>query len=551
MKSKIFFCVFLFSAMLHSAAVGQYRSGGTDNYSGGRKPALVINIVVGGMRYDCIGRYWNNLSEGGFRRFYKEGVVFTESRYDFMQTNAPATLATLTTGANPSVHGVVGEYWQDYITGRRVRLIDDPSSQGLDSDMGVGRYSAVNLTVPSLGDGLKRERRDSKVVTIAADPVSAVAMGGIDSEVYWLDVNSCNWTSSNKYMSSLPDWVLKYNNFNGSYKNTYRNYRWDALMSHHDYMNSRFSALDIKESGRFSRMPRIAGASSSAKGRYGDVTDTPLGIELLVEFVKQAVIYEDLGRDGSVDILNICFDAPRNVVRLYGPESVEAEDMFYRTDRAIASLVDFVNAQFRDDRVLWVVTADHGTSDSYDMASNNPRFNTPQFKTIIGTFLGAQFGGEGDWVAGYYDRRLYLDRTTVYNAGVSLADVQRRAADYALQFRGVSHAVTSTAMQSSTFTDGYMKKIQNGFYPKRSGDIAINLMPGWIEDTDGVRSTSGSLYDYDTHVPLAFMGCGLRPAVVDTDVDMCSVATTLARIMNINRPAASTAELIRELEELF
>jgi hypothetical protein len=529
--------------MIPSAAAGQSRG------QGGEKPMLVVNIVVGGMRSDDMERYRENLPEGGFRRFCDNGVVFTESRYDFMQTNTPATLATLTTGANPSVHGVVGEYWQDYVTGRRVRLIDDPAAQGLDSDMGVGRYSAVNLTVPALGDALRRESGGSKVVTIAADPVSAVAMGGMGSEVYWLDVNSCNWTSSSKYMPSLPDWVVRYNNLNGSYKNTYRNYRWTSpLRSYSGYVNSRFSVLDIPEGVRFRKMPRMTESGVGGKGRYENVLNTPVGNELLVEFVKQAIIYEDLGQDGRVDILNVCFDAPRNAARLFGPESMEAEDMFYRTDRAIASLVEFVDAQFRDDRVLWVLTSDHGTSDSCDVSGTaNTRFNTLQFKTIIGTFLGAQFGGEGGWVADYYDRRLYLNRTTAYNAGVSLADVQRRAADYALQFRGVSHALTSSAMQSSTFTDGYMRKIQNGFYPKRSGDMVVNLMAGWMEEAEGVRSASGSLYDYDTHVPLVFMGCGLRPATVDRSVDMCSVAVTLARILHVSRPAASTAEPIPEV----
>lgn len=543
MKYRILLRILLLAAIVPSAAVGQ-------NRADGNKPALVVNIVVGGMRADAIGRYGENLSEGGLRRFLNEGVVFTESHYDFMQTNTPATLTTLTTGANPSVHGVVGEYWQDYITGRRVGLIDDPSAQGLGTDMGVGNYSPVNLTVPALGDALLRESRGSKVVTIAAEAVSAVAMGGFGSDVYWLDVNSCNWTSSNKYMASLPDWVVKYNNFNRLYKDGYRNYRWTMPLKYYSgYVNSRFTILDIPEGVRYRKMPRVADAGG--RERYANVPNTPPGVELLVEFAKQAVIYEDLGKDGNVDILNICFDGPRNAAMTFGPESMEAEDMLYRTDEAIASLVEFVEAQFRDGRVLWVLTSDHGTSDSYDMSfTGDARLNTLQFRTIIGSFLGAQFGG-GQWVSDYYDRRLYLDRATVYNAGVSLADVQRRAADYALQFRGVSHAVTSSAMQGSAFSDGYMRKIQNGFYPKRSGDVAINLMAGWIEDASGMRSTSGSLYDYDTHVPLIFMGCGLRPAVVDEAVDMCSVAVTLARIMGVGRPAASTAEPIRELDELY
>ena len=53
--------------------------------------------------------------------------------------------------------------------------------------------------------------------------------------------------------------------------------------------------------------------------------------------------------------------------------------------------------------------------------------------------------------------------------------------------------------------------MQNSFYPRRSGDVIINLMPGWIEEHDHKRSSSGSMYGYDTRVPLIFYGAGILP----------------------------------------
>ena len=96
-----------------------------------------------------------------------------------------------------------------------------------------------------------------------------------------------------------------------------------------------------------------------------------------------------------------------------------------------------------------------------------------------------------------------------------------------MQFRGVSHALSATAMRTSYFGSGYARKMQNSFYPRRSGDVIINLMPGWIEEHDHKRSSSGSMYGYDTRVPLIFYGAGILPRQIDRPVDMTAVAPTL------------------------
>ena len=67
------------------------------------RPALVVNMVVGGLPYDFVTRYGHNLSEGGFRRLAESGVSFTSARYDYMPTDRASSLATITTGTYPSL----------------------------------------------------------------------------------------------------------------------------------------------------------------------------------------------------------------------------------------------------------------------------------------------------------------------------------------------------------------------------------------------------------------------------------------------------------------
>jgi predicted AlkP superfamily pyrophosphatase or phosphodiesterase len=530
---KITLCAIVFWAFVSQIATAQQTH---------HKPRLVVNIVVSQLRYDWLARFEDNLSDEGFRRFAAEGMNFTSAYYNYMQTLTPASLATLTTGVNPSIHGVVADRWIDYTTGRVVSLVDDISAQGLDCDPERGRYSSHNIVMPTLGDKLLAESPTSKVITIAADPVSAVVMGGRSSQVYWIDSPRATWVSSTAYMTRLPKWVAEYNKSHPA--NYYVGYGWSLAKPAKMYVNRINTIFGADRSRKISSF-RKGGATD-----YEALIRTPHGNSLVADFAKRMVINEELGSDEATDILNICFDASRYVGQTYGSGSMEVEDMIYRMDADLAELVRAISERVNPKDVLFVVTSDHGVSDSWD-GGGEPldRFNPSQFKTILNSFLGVQFGG-GDWVLNYIDRQVYLNHNLVYINNLSLEEVQNRAAMFALQFRGISHVLTSTAMQNGYFGASYGQRMQNGFYPGRAGDLMLNFVPGWIEERAEGRSLSGSMYDYDTHVPLMMFGWRIPSREVAELVDMTWVAPTLARILHISRPTASDGVTIRELDHI-
>ncbi len=53
------------------------------------RPRLVVNIVVGSMRAEDLGRYAGNYGEGGLRRLLDGGTVFADSRYDYSRPRRP------------------------------------------------------------------------------------------------------------------------------------------------------------------------------------------------------------------------------------------------------------------------------------------------------------------------------------------------------------------------------------------------------------------------------------------------------------------------------
>ena len=172
--------------------------------SAATKPRLVVNIVVSSMRADDLERYAKNFSNTGFRRLTDNGQWFTNASYDYMQTTTPVSLATISTGAMPSVHGVVAETWFDYVKNNRIPLIEDSKEQSVNYSAGTGNYSPRQLFAETISDAVAEHNEQSIVRTIAVDPLSAIVMAGHAGEVYWMENLQTDWTTSSYYTKELP-----------------------------------------------------------------------------------------------------------------------------------------------------------------------------------------------------------------------------------------------------------------------------------------------------------------------------------------------------------
>ncbi len=503
-------------------------------------PRLVVNIVVSSMRADDLDRYAANFSGGGFKRLMDGGAVFTDASYDYMQTTTPVSLATISTGAQPSTHGVVADRWFDHVGNKMVSLIDDAKEQSVNYSAGSGGYSPRNLTAQTIGDAAALHDSRSRIATIAVDPLSAIVMAGRTGEVYWMESLQSAWTTSSYYAKELPAWVTEYNRKQTNHD--YMQKRWTLLLPYDDYRNSQVSYIEGLQCKCGKRIDFIDRPESAERisDDYEQMKYTPAGNSAMLAFAKQVVAKNGMGGDEAADVLNIVLDSPRMISGRFGPESVEYEDMLYRLDRDLEDFLSFLLAQVTDPRqIVVVLTSDHGTSPSYNSpAEERERFNVRQAEVITNAFIGAQHGN-GEWVLGCIDRAIYLNHDLIYEKGLSIADMQHDVATFLMQLRGVSHATSAEAMRNSYFGSGYARKMQNGFYPRRSGDVIINLMPEWIEEREDLRSASGSMYRYDTHVPLVIFGGGIAPARITDKTDMTSVAATEARLLGITPPSAS------------
>ena len=496
-------------------------------------PRLVVQIVVSSMRAGDLERYAANYTEGGLNRLLSGGIHYTEATYDFRQTLTPTTLTTLSTGAQPSMHGVVGDSWYDYTTKLPVQLTD-----------GIRGEGGYNLIASTLAETLLRQSPESRAITLAMEAQSAITLGGRTGHIYWIDPQLAEWTTSYYYTHTPLPWVASLNREGQNIG--YLLPSWKQLLDPKSYRNTRYSdiriVVDPKRGTTKTGETRITPRSYIERLRY-----TPGGNSAVLGFAKQAISRLELGRDEHPDLLNICLDASRHLHEIYGPESVEVEDMYYRLDRDWAELFSYLDTEIGADKVVVVLTSDHGTSASYDLAGeDHERFRVMQFRVIANGFLNARYG-IGSWVLGYRNGSLYLDHDLIYERNLDLASVQNELSTFALQFSGVSHALSGSALRSTYFGDGYARRMQNSYYPRRSGDVELNLLPGVIEEREGIRSLSGSMYGYDSRVPLIIYGSQFSAQRIDRTIDLTALAPTLARLMGISDPEAAEGKPLTEI----
>jgi len=129
-----------------------------------------------------------------------------------------------------------------------------------------------------------------------------------------------------------------------------------------------------------------------------------------------------------------------------------------------------------------------------------------------------------------------------------LKEIQEQTASFLVQYSGVADAIPGMSMVTNQFTAGIKEKMQNSFHQKRSGDVMVNLEPGWIEK-DGKATGSGSGYNYDTHVPLIWYGWEVKNSRIDKSIEITDIAPTIAWILQITSPNACVGSPIYQIIE--
>jgi predicted AlkP superfamily pyrophosphatase or phosphodiesterase len=404
----------------------------------------------------------------------------------------------------------------------------------------------------TIGDEIKLAGNfRSKVIGIALDNSSAILAAGHTADyAFWYDDLTGNMVSSSYYADSLPGWAREFNE--KKLAETYLKRTWEPILPLGEYKASGSDTSDF-EMGLEGRniFPYDLDKLSSPKRNERDyrlLRYTPFGNVLTRDFATAAVLNEELGQDEHTDYLAIGFSATEYIGQHFGSNSVEVQDAMMRLDQEITHFLGVIEQHVGMQNTLVILTSDHGLAytpkflDAHKIPSGE--FNPKSSLSLLGSYLNAVYG-KGEWVRYYYAQQIYLNHELIEASGISFQEIQEKSAQFMIQFSGVVNAVTSYTLQTSNFSEGIFHRMQNGFHQKRSGDVIINLAPGWMEKQNG--DSYHSSYMGDNHVPLAWYGWKIRRSTLTRPVSMIDIAPTISYFLDISRPNVSVGEIILEL----
>jgi predicted AlkP superfamily pyrophosphatase or phosphodiesterase len=340
-------------------------------------PRVVLLVVLDAFRADYLERHAAALPT--LTRLGREGASFPRAQVDYLPSATGVAHSTISTGADPSIHGI------------SVNTVFDGAT-GKESDPYAGR-SPRNLMAPALAD-LWAEATDGRAV-IAAQGGLFYAAGALAGH------GACQ-------IGGRAVFAASYERTTGQWTTNPECYRLHPSLAE--------------------RTPRSIWETAQGVWRGHDITGpdlvrrSALFAAYEVDSLLGIVGAEPVGADDVADLLLVNLKTPDYVGHRYGPESPEIAETVAAVDAALGRLVEAVEKKAGPGRSVVVITADHGMP---GIAGDPSRRH---FAAEITSGLNARLDPEGKRVVRHYEAsnsQMFVDRGRLRELGLTLADVSR------------------------------------------------------------------------------------------------------------------------------
>ena len=502
------------------------------------RPAMVIGIMIDGLKHSHLEKMWNNLDEGGLKKIITQGSYLNNVSYNILAAGNASDVANVMTGSVPFFNGIPGNNFYSKNKKTIQSAIFD------DNQIGIGTkltYSAHHLLSSTIVDELMLAYPEmAKSYAVAVQPETALMMGGHTANaVAWVDDMFLKWVTTGYYTEGLSRWADQMN-VSGEFKNIISR-TWSPLFPERNYVTNTTGS----RSG-FSYDQTTKQKNSSAT----ILRNTPAANSLVTELAIKIATQEQLGADLIPDILMLQYTVRTPIERMYSLSTMEKEDLYIRLDRDIQNLLYRVNQKIGMDKVLVVVFGNQVDEYSPIELGNNKIpagfFNANRSMALLNSYLMAVYGQE-KWVEGYYGKNIYLNKRRAEEKKINFAEMQKLVAEFMVDFEGVKAAYTSTQIFNTSNADNTeLARIRNSSHKKNTGDVVVSLLPGWLEMDDQLNFVGESSATLVT-TPVYFYGWKISPQTITKTYNTTDIAPTLSKILNITSPNASIGKTIEEL----
>ncbi|MCB0328698.1 MAG: alkaline phosphatase family protein [Bdellovibrionales bacterium] len=500
---------------------------------------LVVFVVVDQFADEYLDRF-DSVFTGGIRLLVDEGVVLRKVLHPHEVTATCPGHASIVTGAQPSTHGIVNNWWYDR-KAKEVRYCVDDGAYSRSPDL---------LQVNALPDWIKDRYPRSRSYAVSGKDRSAIMMAGKEGDAaLWYDKSSGMMASSRYYFRrGYPWWLSEFNKEGGAKK--YFGRLWTPLVE---------SAELFKKTGTFTfdfgdfpeTFPYALGGPEPAPGPsfFADVYNSPFVDELTFNFAERLLTEFQLGNGEGIDYLALSLSALDTVGHGAGANSPKVFDVLMRIDRGLESFIALLEEKVGLDRTLIVFTSDHGIPpfpealQHYGMSAHFGEESKTAARVSasdISCLQRAHFFGKESGQQELFEAPLYVKEEFRARDGLVTKKISDKLKGALGECAPVSAVYDSRDIEEYRFKgtrdSSSLATAKRNFFRGRSPDFSVLTKP-YYSLTPGRGINHGTPYRYDAEVPVIFFGANVsRNTTLNSErrLWVTDIAGTVARLLGVS-----------------
>ncbi len=253
-----------------------------------------------------------------------------------------------------------------------------------------------------------------------------------------------------------------------------------------------------------------------------------------------------MGADSIPDLLAISLSSPDYIGHAFGPNSVEVEDNYIKLDKDLADFFAYLDKKVGKGNYLFFMTADHAVAHVPSFMQNNQMPGKSMKATKVAETATMKKFGLQKLVEASANYQIYLDRSSIESAGADFNQVKSYFIQELNKDQDLLIAFDNENISAANLPIEFKEMFLKGFNTKLGGDIQVVYRPGYFFG-NATGTTHGSMYPYDSHIPLLWMGWGVKQGVSYRKVYMSDIAGTVAAMLKIQMPSGNVGTVIHEL----
>lgn len=278
-------------------------------------PKAVLLLVLDAMRRDYFDRYRERLPH--LTQLRESGAWFANAEINYLPSATALAHSTIATGADPMNHGIVGNSFFNWGSGK----IEDPFPS----------LASKNLVALTLADVWNLRTRGGAVIAVQAG--AGYAAGGMAGR------GKCQ-------LNAAPILVASYSKQTGAWESNPECYVLPP------YLKENHSRALWQDSEGTWEGHNVSDAES--------ITRSALFLRFEGESLLALIKNEPVGLDEITDLILVNLKTPDFVGHQYGPFSPEMEATLAELDVQIGKFMEALFQKAGEENVLILVTADHG-----------------------------------------------------------------------------------------------------------------------------------------------------------------------------------------------